>query len=355
MKVAFDVGVPLDGPTGVSRYQRRLGEALTLAGVELEKYQISLRGRDVDSVARWRRPARIMDVSWRLFNRPAITNLVGRVDLVHGTNFILPPLGGALGALTIHDLSFRPDYGFVMERRLTEMVPWSLKHATIALVPSEAVAFEVASRYDFPEHRIHVTPEGVERSFFDAVPLDDGALETLGVTKPFAVAVGAQQPRKNLFRLVEAWRRVAPRLSDWKLVLVGPKGWGPRLPAVHGVILTGWVGEDSLRGLLAAAEFSCYLSLYEGFGLPPLESMAAGTPCLVAEYSAAPEVVGECALMVSPFDEDAIAEAIVTLSTDDELARRLAQNGKERARKFTWERTAALTLQAYKDALSAHS
>jgi glycosyltransferase involved in cell wall biosynthesis len=352
MRVGFDVGVPLDEPTGVSRYIRRLGEALIRTGVELEKYQVSLRGKDVDSVARWRRPARVMDLSWRLFDRPAITSLVGRVDLVHGTNFILPPVGDALGAVTIHDLSFRPDYGFVTERRLTRMVPWSLSHAAVALVPSEAVALEVASLYDFPEHRIHVTPEGIEQTFFDAAPMGDGALETLGVTKPFALAVGTLQPRKNLNRLIEAWRRVAPLLGDWQLVLVGPKGWGPRLPRVDGVVLAGWVEEASLRGLLAAAQFFCYPSLYEGFGLPPLESMAAGTPCLVGDYPAATEVVGDCALIVDRYDEDAIAGAMLTLATDTQQARRLVEDGKERAQMFTWERTAALTLQAYEEALT---
>jgi glycosyltransferase involved in cell wall biosynthesis len=188
--------------------------------------------------------------------------------------------------------------------------------------------------------------------FFGASPLADQSLRTWGITRPFMLAAGTIQPRKNFDRLLQAWRAASADLRDWTLVLAGPAGWGPELPETPGVRLVGWVGDETLPGLLAAADVFCYPSLYEGFGLPPLEAMAAGTPALVGNYTAAPEVVGDAALLVDPFDVGAMAEGLVRLASDDELRRELVMAGKARAAEFTWARTAAATIGAYRSVLS---
>jgi len=353
MKVAYDVGVPIEKPTGVGRYISELGRALVEMGVELKPYRVSFRGRSVDGVAHWRIPAKAAHLSWRKSNRPAISHLVGETALVHGTNFVLPALGESKGVLTIHDLSFDSQSEFGGNRRLSIIVPWSIEHASAVVVPSVAVAGEVASRYGYPNDRIFVTPEGVNPSFFDAEPLPDAELRAWGISRPFAIAVGTLQPRKNLFRLIDAWKRVATQLTGWTLALVGQQGGGPRIPDSPGVVTTGWVNDRQLHGLLASAEFFCYPSLYEGFGLPPLEAMAAGTPALVGDYPAALEVVGDLALIVDRTNPDDIAEKILQLAQDDHLRRRLAGEGRTHAASFTWTRTARATMDAYEAAIGS--
>jgi glycosyltransferase involved in cell wall biosynthesis len=351
MKVAYDVGVPIKKPTGVGRYIAELGRALSELGVELKPYSVSFRGRSADGVAHWRIPAKAAHLSWRMANRPAISHLVGDTALVHGTNFILPALGESKGVLTIHDLSFDPQHGLPRNRRLSIMVPWSLEHASAVIVPTAAVAAEVAARYDYPRERIFVTPEGVASSFFEAKPLTDTELAGLGIARPFVIAVGTLQPRKNLLRLIDAWRIVASQLTGWALALVGQQGEGTEVPDAPRVVMTGWVDDKMLHGLLASAELSCHASLYEGFGLPPLEAMAAGTPALVGDYPAAREVVGDHAVIVDRMDPDNIAKKILLLAQDDNLRKRLALAGRNHAANFTWQRTALATRDAYDAAL----
>lgn len=350
MRVAFDAGPLLDPPTGVGRYARELSEALELSGAEVARYAVALTGTPPPGVARLRMPARLARWSWRRGGGPRIEKLTGPVDVVHATNFVLPPTE-APGVVTIHDLSFFRDDVFPGGERLRDLVPWSLQHAERALVPTSTVADELHDRLRFPRERIIVTPEGVAAAFFGATPLSDVALARMGIARPYVMAVGTIEPRKNLHNLVRAWTAVRSELRDWTLVLAGPKGWGPELPETEGVRPIGWVGDETLPGLLAGAEIFCHPSRYEGFGLPPLEAMAAGTPALVGRYSAAGEVVGDAALIVDPHDVEAIGTGLVELATDPALRNGLRVKGRARATEFTWMGTARATIRGYSEAI----
>ena len=352
MKVAYDAGPLLGMPTGVGRYAGELASALSARGVVLQRYAISLTAPADSAVRRWKLPARVVQRSWMTFGRPVPRSLFEGTALVHGTNFVLPPTDGKPGVVTVHDLSFHRNDVFPGGRRLQEVVPWTLKHAAATIVPTEAVAMELADRHGYPPDRIAVTHEGVTPTFFGATPLAATALGRMGIPGPFALAVGTLEPRKNLLRLLEAWRAAGEALEDWRLVLAGPKGWGPELPQTPGVMPIGYVDDHTLPGLMAAADVFCYPSLYEGFGLPPLEAMAAGTACLVGRYSAAQEVVGDSALLVDPADVDAIGEGLVRLATDDALRRRFALEGRACAARYTWEGTANQTKKVYEGVLS---
>ena len=341
----------LDPPTGVGRYVIELGAALEGLGVDVARYAVAAGGNAGPGVARLRMPARVAQTMWRLAGRPKLDRLVGEVDLYHATNFVLPPLGDKAGVVTIHDLSFLQGDSFPGAERLKTLVPWTAQRANRVLVPTNAIGNEVREWLKLPEEKVVVAHEGVAPHFFSAAPMADTFLEQLRIPGRFVLAVGTIAPRKNLPRLLEAWRRAA--LPDWSLVLAGPKGWGPDLPPTPGVIPIGWVEHEKLPGLLAAADLFCYPSLYEGFGLPPLEAMAAGTPALVGRSGAVAEVVGDAAAIVDPRDVDALAGELVRLAGDEGERRRLGVAGRARAAGFTWERTARTTVDAYRAAVAA--
>ncbi|MGH2753087.1 MAG: glycosyltransferase family 4 protein [Actinomycetota bacterium] len=347
LTVGFDAGPLLDPPTGVGRYTAELGHSLEERGLRLRRFAVSLRGRTDGSIARWRVPQRVARALWTRFDRPSIERLVGHVDLIHATNFVLPALGHLPGVVTVHDLSFYRDDVWPGGEALRELVPWSVRRAQRVLVPTAAIGAELSERLSASEGKISVTPEGVSPVFFGASPLSDTVLGRMGIAGRFVVAVGTLEPRKNLTRLLAAWTSARRELPGWTLVLAGPRGWGPDLPATPDVVLTGWVGDETLPGLLAAADVFCYPSLYEGFGLPPLEAMAAGTPALVGRYPAAEEVLGDAALLVDPLDEEEIAVGIARLATDEALRRRCIMGGRVRAAGFTWEGCATATMGAY--------
>ncbi|MGH2778026.1 MAG: glycosyltransferase family 4 protein [Actinomycetota bacterium] len=355
MRVALDCGPLLVPPTGVGRYVDELARALEASGVDLLRFAVAMRGsaRKAEglSIKRLRLPAKVAQTSWRRFGRPALESLVGDVDIVHATNFVLPALGRTPGVVTIHDLSFFRDDTFPGGERLRELVPWSLDRASMVITPTRAVADELVERFGVEDGRIAVTPEGIAPHFFGAGPLSPLALGGMGIPGPFILALGTIEPRKNLPRLLAAWSSIRGELEEWRLVIAGPRGWGEELRATEGVMLLGRVGDETLPGLLAAAEIFCYPSLYEGFGLPPLEAMAAGTCAVVGSYEAAPEVVGQAAALVEPTDTEALAESLRSLAGDADARRRLAMAGRARALSFTWERTARLTAAAYERAL----
>lgn len=350
MRVGIDAGPLLDPPTGVGRYTEELAAALERAGVEVVRFAVAWGGRAAEGIARRRLPARLARALWRRGLMP-VDRLANKPDVVHATNFVLPATN-APGVVTVHDLSYSSEHAFAGAVALRTLVPWSLRRAAAVCVPSAAVAAELSACYGLDEERVVITPEGVSERFFGATPLADAALERLGIRRPFALAVGTLEPRKNLAALVRAFTLVRQRLEGWSLVLAGPKGWGPQLRPVPGVVLTGYIADETLPGLLAAAEVFCYPSSYEGFGLPPLEAMAAGTPVLAGNYPAATEVLGDAALIVDGSDPQALAEALAALASDGSLRAGLARRGRARAATYTWERCARTTLRAYEQALA---
>ena len=351
LRVGLDVGPTIDTKTGVGRYASELQQALTLRGIDVRPYAVALRGRTPAGAKRSRLPAKVAQSLWQKREMPSVERLTGEVDVVHATNFVLPALRKARGVVTIHDLSFYRDDAFPGSERLRELVPWSVGRAARVIAPTQAVKQELGDRLDVAPERIDVTPEGVAPVFFGAAPLADSTLAGMGIRRPFIAAAGTIEPRKNLTALLQAWGRVADLLGDWQLVLAGPQGWGPALPETPKVAMTGWIGDETLPGLLGAAEIFCYPSVYEGFGLPPLEAMASGTPVVAGNYPCAREVLGDAALIVESTGVDALAQALLNLAQDAPARRALGMAGKARAASFTWERTAALTITSYEAAL----
>ncbi|MBN9225396.1 MAG: hypothetical protein ABS63_01855 [Microbacterium sp. SCN 70-27] len=227
----------------------------------------------------------------------------------------------------------------------------ALRRASVLPCISNATRDDLERLFPTSRGKTVVTPLAADASF--TAPVDRPGHPDL--TRPYVLAVGTLEPRKNLERLLDAWLKLDPAVrARFDLALVGARGWEDdgivgKAEAAE-VRLLGRVSDPELRALYAGASAFAYPSLYEGFGLPPLEAMAAGAPVLTSNLSSLPEVVGDAAVQVDPHDTDAIAHGLERLLTDDALATRLRDAGRARAAGFTWDRTAASTLEALRSA-----
>jgi glycosyltransferase involved in cell wall biosynthesis len=360
-RVVLDA-TPLLGPrTGVGRYVEHLVRELAgRPGLDLVATAFTLRGAGalpaaVPPEVRVRHrpaPARALQAVWERLDLPPVEWLAGRADVVHGTNFVLPPLRRAGGVLTVHDLSYLryPETVAAASLRYRTLVPRGLRRAAVVLTPSHAVAEEVRAEYGLGD-RVRATPLGVDAAWFDAVPFTPAELAGRGLPDRYLLFVGTVEPRKGLPTLLAALRARHEEDPDTPpLVLAGPPGWGPALEtaglpagAVH---VTGYLETAELRRLVAGAALLAFPSVYEGFGLPPLEAFAAGVPVVASDLPVVREVTGGLATLAPVGDADALAGALGTAlgAAPDRDALRA------HARGFSWAATAAATHAAYVDA-----
>jgi glycosyltransferase involved in cell wall biosynthesis len=267
------------------------------------------------------------------------------------------PLACRHQVLTMHDL-VPIDHAEFLNPRFASwyqfLLPRLVRRVDRVIAISEFTRNRLIEVFGISEDKIAVVWNGVDDRF--KPQSEDKITEArikLGIPAGrYLVALGSLEPRKNLKRLLQVWSRVVNELPDdvW-LVLSGAKGKSlvfdgesyEDLPdRVH---LTGHVPDDLLPALYSGALLAPYLSVYEGFGLPPLEAMACGTPPLTGNLTALPEVVGDGGLMVDPYDVDAIASALKKMVVDDALRDNLRLNGFQQARRFDWKRTAEQTMQ----------
>ncbi len=244
---------------------------------------------------------------------------------------------------------------------LSVLVPRSVRRAARVIAISAFTRKDLVTRYGIAEEKISVTHLAAGPAFH---VLDDARRQRLpeGVTEPFVLAVGNLEPRKNLARLIESFAAVAfERGVSAKLVLVGKaKGQAAalaRLVEQHGlrerVVFTGFVEEDELVLLYNRAALFVYPSLYEGFGLPPLEAMACGCPVVSSNVTAMPEVLGDAALLVDPASAPALTQAIRAVLQQETLARDLRARGLRQVARYSWAKAAEQTRAVYGDAVAA--
>ncbi|MBV9594781.1 MAG: glycosyltransferase family 4 protein [Actinobacteria bacterium] len=361
-RIGLDATPLLGRRTGVGNYTSRLMEGLADSGAEVLATAFTFRGRGrlrevapAGVTVRARPvPARALRWAWQRSAFPPVEALTGRLGVFHATNFVLPPLARARGVVTVHDLAFLR-YPQTVDRAslaYRELVPRGIERASIICTPSHAVADELTAEFPTAAGRVRITPLGVDESWFDSQPLDGPARRRLGLPERYVIAVGTVEPRKNLDGLVRAYRQARgeePQVPP--LVIVGPPGWGPALGLTDlptgAVILTGYLDDAALRGVVAGATALAFPSRYEGFGLPPLEALAAGVPVIASDLPVTREVLGDTAELVR--DQQELAAALVSVSTgtpDADVARR----GRERAAEWTWQRCTSATIDAYLDA-----
>lgn len=277
--------------------------------------------------------------------RPMHEPLVPRAALFHGLNQRLPRTRLKATVTTFHDLFvITGDYSEPeFRRRFEALARDAASRSDLIIAVSQFTAGQVEGLLGVPRERIRVVPHGVR---MPESPPGPSAREKL------VLHVGAIQKRKNIERLVRAFEALAP---DWRLALAGSFGFGAaeclkaieRSPRRGSIDVLGYVDADALARLYARAAILAYPSCAEGFGIPLLEAMAWGVPAVTSTGSAPAEVAGGAALTIDPGDTDALSAALVRLAEDTDLRRGLAEMGRARAARFTWERAARETWAAY--------
>ena len=373
MRVAFQVDqLFFQAPGGIGTYIRNLAPAMASRDPSLQLALFHSRFTSPAVSERWMRDHWVEELPmtiktlyprWNLMGRPALPASLRSAEILHATNHVaVPPAGdGQRLVVTVHDLAFDrfPSLFPRTWRTLYRLgLRAAVKRADAILTPSRNTAEDVLSRTAVDPGKLHVVPlaASLPTGELDA----EEVLARLKVPSPYVLFVGTLEPRKNLVRLVRAYRRVAANGFPHALVLAGPLGWNHeslmRELALQGpgeIAMTGPLSGEELDAVYRAADVFAYPSMYEGFGLPVVEAMSRGVPTVASTTSAVPEVAGDAAIGVNPRSVREIAQAIESLLADVDLADKMAARGRARAERFSWDETARLTLDVYERVLGA--
>lgn len=376
MRIALD-GVPLTTPkTGIGHYTYELARGLAALAPEYEFELVA--HTPIETIVEgafddpW--PANLRSVHakanalssrWWAIGLPLYVQRNG-ITLFHGTNYKVPLWNRCRTIATIHDLSLllHPHtHEAELVRRARRSLPAMSRMASKIITDSESVKREICEHLRVRPEKIAVVPLAPRRAFRPIEVGQAGEIRRrLGVEADFLLFVGTVEPRKNLLTLVRAFEELM-RHTDLRpqLVIAGQKGWlteelftlieqsglSPR------ILFTGYISDEDLAALYSSCRVCVYPSLYEGFGLPPLEAMSCGAPVVTSRIPVIRETVGEAARLIEPTNVSELTDCIVELWGSDGERKRLSALGKIRAAEFTWERTARLTLDVYREVLQA--
>lgn len=361
MHVCLDVSPTAQKHAGLGRYAGEIARALSQYkndiqlslfynrddGAELPHY---LRHLPYRTINMGNKPWRMGVLLSQIIHWP-LDETFGAVEIFHATNHLLAHFKKARTVYTLHDLIFLryPEYHLPYNRwYLAFTMPRYLRAAEVVITPSEWSKQDAIKYYGLPESKIKVIPEAPAPTF---QPVTDWALlnhirQKYNLPQKFILHVGTIEPRKNLSRLLTAFQ---PLLADWpdlKLVLIGKRGWLYEsffrhlrtLGLEDCVIFPGYVAEADLPAFYQLAEVFVFPSLYEGFGLPPLEAMACGAPVISSNSSSLPEVVGDAGILIDPTDTAALSSALRHVLSDAERRQDLRLRGLVQAQKFSWRK-----------------
>jgi glycosyltransferase involved in cell wall biosynthesis len=383
MKVVFD-GTPfLLEKTGIGHYTDNLIAHLLTeeAGPDISLFSISMRGghrlKDLSpsytgvEVKGYNLPANFLYYHWwkRTSLFPA-ESLLGGFDIFHATNYQAPALREAFLVSTVHDINFVrfPEFQSKGIRRFIKALPRLLERSRCVLADSRFTAEELMDVYALPQDKLRVVYPGLNPVFRDEPSPEEveTALRAYSLTPPYLAYIGNLHPRKNLATLMEAFSLLRERGLEYQLAVIGGGGLGQLhnteyrkltrrvqdLGLEEEVVFTGYVPDERLNSLLAAADMLVFPSIYEGFGLPPLEAMSCGVPVITSRRASLPEVVGDAALLLEdPLDEKEIADKVETLVADSSLRSDLVEKGRAFSRRFTWEKAASEVMDVYRQVM----
>lgn len=287
-----------------------------------------------------------------------------KADITHFFNYIVPPAVHGKTVVTVHDMVYKAFPETVRARTkymLDSGLKRSMKRADLIVTDSEFSKAEIIKYFPQHENKLRVVPCGVDLEKFrpcetpERIPEVKKSLEIEG---DYFLYLGTIEPRKNLERLIEAYHIFSQRVSDApKLVLAGGKGWlydsifakVKELKLDKQVIFTKYIPAEDMNPLMCGALAFVFPSIYEGFGMPPLEAMACGVPVLSSGEASLPEVTGDCAVICDAYSAESIAEGLMKLCSDESLRADLSRRGIERAKTFTWDKSAEILHNVYKE------
>lgn len=369
---------PLIGPrTGVGAFcAGALAGLAERADVVVDAFAVTWRRRrwitaslpDGVRAAQRPMPARPLRWAWSRSELPPLEWFVGPHDVVHGTNFVVPPARRAARVVTVQDLTVVrfPELRDPGTAAYPALIRRAIGAGAWIQTPSRFVAEEVVEVFGAPPERVRAVHYGVP-------PLGSpdgrspsaraiGAPARARGTERYVLAVGTIEPRKDYPLLLAAFAEVASDRRDVALVIVGAEGWGTEqfraaLDALPGevaerVVVTGFVDDEALGVILADAAVLAYPSIYEGFGFPPLQAMAAGVPVVATSAGSVPEVVGDAADLVCPGDRDGLAAALDRALEGGPAVSARVERGRARAERFTWEACGDGLVALYRDAVA---
>jgi glycosyltransferase involved in cell wall biosynthesis len=373
MRIGIDVRCAFGKKTGVGYYTYNLLKALFRLDREndyllffnslKEKPEDLFRGENLSLVRPpISLPNRGLHFFWRYLHFPKIERFTGPVEVFHSPNYQLIPTRSAATVITVYDVSFLkfPEVTMLTARlHYARKIFEYVRGADLIIAISENTKNDLLELTEITEDKIYIVPGACDERFRPVSDSERLAMvkQKYGVEGDFILFVGTIEPRKNLVRLLRSYHRIRDEI-DAQLLLVGTKGWRDReiyetyeeLQLSAKVKFLGYVPEEELPHLYSGALFFVYPSIYEGFGLPPLEAISCGCPVISSDVSSLPEVLGEAALYVNPEDESQMAEAMLRLYNDPHERERLSELGLAQSKMFSWEERARMTLRVYEKA-----
>jgi glycosyltransferase involved in cell wall biosynthesis len=367
MRICIDIQPAVAQRAGVGRYTKYLVEHLGefTADDSLSFFYFDFRGRGLSfqvpnahpHPCRWI-PGRFIQQSWKRLNWPPFDWFSGKADLFHFPNFIIPPVSSGRKVVTIHDMSFLRFPQFAEEknlRYLTSVIHKTVARADAIITDSKFSADEIADCLHIAPDRIFPVHLGVAPECHQATPEAVSSLrQRLGLERPYLLTVGTLEPRKNIPFLIDVFEQL--KGFDGDLVVAGMRGWKyePILARMQNSPLAGriryleYVNDLDLPALYTGASLFITTSFYEGFGLPPLEAMACGTPVISSTGGSLAEVVGSGGITLDEFDAARWADTLAGVLTDPSYHARCSQQGSAHVSRFDWRETARQTFNVYR-------
>ena len=373
MRICVDIQSAVSQRAGVGRYTRNLVEHLAplmapTDGLDLFYFDFHRRGLDFpcpgahQTPVRWI-PGKFAQQAWKRFKWPPFDWFSGKADLYHFPNFTIPPLQQGKKVVSIHDMSFLRYPQFSESRNLEYLSAFihdTVRRADAIITISEFSKQEIVQLLGLEPGKIFATPLGVTTGC--ARPPPEQISQTkrqLKLDRPYLLSVGTLEPRKNIPFLIEVFEQLTG--FDGDLVIAGMKGWKfePILQRINSsshrnrIRYVEFVSDGDLFSLYAGAELYVITSFYEGFGLPPLEAMACGTPVVSSTGGSLPEMLqGAASILIPDFDATNWATIISDLLHDQTRRNELSKNAPTHASRFSWRDTAIKTLDVYRKVLS---
>ena len=365
LRIALCVDALAPQPGGIGRYTWELAKGLANR-VDIDRLSFFGRGRLIDD------PRELIETT----ELPRRHRLIRRIDawrmkrtlrssLVHGPNYFLPT-AVARGVMTVHDLSvfkYPETHPAARVRAFEQLFRSSLDRSAHIITDTETIKQELVATFSVRPETVTAIPLGVDPRFQPADASRSEALASLGLgAGGYGLCISTLEPRKKILELLFAWGRLPAEIRNrFPLALAGGSGW--KNDDLHAEIERGvgggwvrhlgFVHDELLPELYAGAALFVYPSIYEGFGLPPIEAMASGVPVIVANSSCLPEVCGDAARYVDPGDPEAFASTIQASLLDEAWRREAAARGLERARQFTWKRCVDETIGVYRKVINS--